>query len=429
MNYSSVKDDELILSYLDRELDPDGIQELKIRLKRPGFQLRLAQFSVDTAGLYEIGSQNGLRVLDTLPRIPVVSPRTWLLPAAAAAVFVLMVSAWLTAVVMLRPEPLITMTEVKGTVFAEKISDPIQTGAQLPSGAALTSIEPGTSFAFFNGTTAVLGAQTQVRIEQKEKILIFLKQGKITLSVTHGVPLEVSTPLSTVAVTGTEFSVERRGTYDAVKVREGSVQVERIADEKTVTLEKGSRIAVSVKDAPLERKPLFKTYQLAEIDFSENGADSFRGEFVTQGLPEGSKKGLKTARESDPDKENIMYSLGGSSWRRGFFSFTEKAVLHVRYKAEKFGYFHLMLTLRTGQLPGDFAANLFYQDFWKRNRPGEWIVADIPLDSYKGKYDPEEFSSFEGCVVYGFGLFSWTKDMNLTVDRIWVTYTEELDFD
>ncbi|NNE90377.1 MAG: hypothetical protein HKN23_01915 [Verrucomicrobiales bacterium] len=163
---------------------------------------------------------------------------------------------------------------------------------------------------------------------------------------------------------------------------------------------------------------------LWEEDFEEGefALSGWEGEFVSTGLPQDSKGGLKTIRKElgDSRTQRLISLPRGFAGRLELLPGTK---LHLNAKIEDGSWFNLFMLGQTQT--GDF--NLFKLSNEDLNlRHGEWITITIPFDQFQRKNaDLDQFvtnlPAGEGEFAFHLFFSSFDPDFTMTIDRIWVS--------
>lgn len=135
-----------------------------------------------------------------------------------------------TAVVLYRPAPVATLTQVAQATWEDGSS--IQTPAQLRPGERLSLATGYCSLHFADGTHVIVEGRAHFTVQSRNQIL--LGDGKLTVAMTGGAKgFVVQTPASIIADMGTEFgvSVDPSSGDTQVDVFKGSVRVTPSAQE------------------------------------------------------------------------------------------------------------------------------------------------------------------------------------------------------
>jgi hypothetical protein len=163
-------------------------------------------------------------------------------------------------------------------------------------------------------------------------------------------------------------------------------------------------------------------------DFENGAAPGWVGEIVTEGLPAGSKFGLRTVDRETGGGVSSQIQLP-ADWNRGLFALTPRSTLHVTYRrATSAGWLDVFMHTSGGsaQAPENSMFMLRHGQF--PGAAGEWQTASIPFSLFVRKVpDPTtgELAFIGGAPRDGeFVLalvFGGSPGFDLVIDRIWLT--------
>jgi hypothetical protein len=109
-----------------------------------------------------------------------------------------------------------------------------------------------------------------------------------------------------------------------------------------------------------------------------------------------------------------------NAWTAGLFELHEDSWLHLRFRMEKTGFFHVLFVARTNDPTNKRAVVFEAPQFWRRRPPGVWHEARVPLGKAKRLgVSPADYAL--PLVVYTVVVNSHLEDIGLEVDRLRVT--------
>jgi hypothetical protein len=448
------QDDGLIHRYLEGDLNDADKERLESLLSEASFCRRLAEHALDTAALYELGREGLLAPATRGGRTGAGPRRTlglsfWI--RLAAAIFVVVsVALWFAFkwIAPISSAPVACwVSDVSGSVSmasGDTVSDtdramslhphaPIRMGEWI----RVEGFGSYVQLAMSDGTQIVLTDRAVARIWKTEpQKQIFLERGHLSADVQQqieGRPLIISTPEADAEVLGTRLSISAESGETRLGVFTGRVQMRRHSDGRAIRVETGQQ-AVASRHTELVASPMSATPDTWSEDFEAGLPAQWRcGQWVTEGLPPGSAGGvLAEARFfGKPREDNYHCVTTYKDWTGGLFRIHEETVLHVTYKLERPGWFHIMMGVRSDREKQFHVGNYETQDgsLWKIPA-GQWRTVQMPLQiftkaSNDGKPMEGAVPPAPGDVVYMLFFNSLTQDLGLVVDRIWVTRGEE----
>ena len=427
--------DHLIQRYLDADLSEAECQAFDALLAQEDFCIRLAEYAVDTAHLYELGRE-GLLMGESGGRkqSPGHRRRALHLGAGVAALIavVVLVMIWMNHESM---TTLCQVTDVSGSVVLQTDQGEVRVekGSPVRVGDLIRAegLESYVQFAFADGTQMVLtdGAVVQVLHANGQK-KVFLYQGLLSADVSTQsaqIPLIISTPQANAKVLGTRLSLHADTNSTELGVFTGHVQMTRHSDGEVVDVKTGQQ-AVAARQGKLVVVPISPTADTWEEDFETGLPDHWRcGQWITHGLPDGSSGGVlaNALFFGKPRPDNYHCITTYKDWTRGLFRIHADSVLHVTYKLLDPGWFQIMICVRSDQEKQFHVGNYEAHDSTWWNVPAQqWHTVHIPLHSFAKSTDPDqtgELSPRIGDVAYMLFFNSLTQDIGLVIDRLWVT--------
>ncbi len=241
-----------------------------------------------------------------------------------------------------------------------------------PGDQLVTGRRSSATLTLSDQTVIRMRPQTEVALSDDGRNRIILPSGSIRATVapqSPGHPLMFATSNSEVLVLGTELELLTSGERSAVAVMEGSVQVTRTSDNATTTLSSGKFVSIlqsgefSVVSWP---QPPSKW----SLDFEHGLPSGWRGRKVAVGLPENSQGGIAPVPVLEDGE--VLLHLHSPIAPDGLFSWHDDSVLHVTFKVQPPGWFHISLVTRTYDHPRPSMRFVYANpDLWE-TLPGEW---------------------------------------------------------
>jgi ferric-dicitrate binding protein FerR (iron transport regulator) len=282
--------------------------------------------------------------------------------------------------------------------------------------------ESSTIVAYPDGTRLTLLGNTSVTYGDGQAKSLVVHEGTLAASVSRQpsrMPMLIATPLAQMEVLGTQFFVEALAGRTDLSVTEGRVRLVRIRDGESVEVPNGKHAVVTeqsqlvVQDIPSQKAAW-------ETDFEAGLPEGWiNGEHVTEGLPSGSRGGVKTARFEHPDGAIDYAIVTNDEWLSGLFTIEAKSHLHFTFKLQRTHWFNVLLVTRTSD-PRDprFSGNYIFNEL-RGLEQDRWYSATIPLALFnrihRGEVPVTEVIPFR----LSFG--SDQSNLHLVIDRMWVT--------
>lgn len=282
--------------------------------------------------------------------------------------------------------------------------------------------ESSTIVAYPDGTRLTLLGNTSVTYGDGRTKSLVVHEGTLAASVSRQpsqLPMLIATPLAHIEVLGTRFFVEALAGRTDLSVSEGRVRLVRIRDGESVEVPDGKH-AVVTEQCKLVVQDLPPHTAAWEADFEGGLPEGWvSGEHVTEGLPAGSRGGVKTAPFEHPDGAIDYTIVTNDEWLSGLFTIEAKSHLHFTFKLRRTHWFNVLLVTRTSD-PRDprFSGNYIFNEL-RGLAQDRWYTATIPLALFKrihrGEVPVTQVTPFR----LSFG--SDQSDLRLVIDRMWVT--------
>lgn len=278
------------------------------------------------------------------------------------------------------------------------------------------------NLAFSDGTQLRIGGDSIVSVDRVAPKTLRLDRGAVSARVTpqdDAYPMVLRTPLARVDVVGTEFSLATNDDITDVQVTRGQVRVTREQDGSSLLVPEGKRAVTRAESLQMEESG--SASGVWEEDYEDGLPVSTDGQFVSSGLPVGSKGGVADIRVSE---EQQVYAIDNFDWFNGFFQVYEDSHLHFIYRMEHPQWTNIFMLTR-GDDPAHGNAQL-HQHVWNRTEKanaGVWHEAVLPLAEFHRKIDGKftETPPVTGEICVGIA-WSWVDgERGMTVDRVWIT--------
>lgn len=282
--------------------------------------------------------------------------------------------------------------------------------------------ESSTVMAYADGTRLTLVGNTAVTCGDRRYKSAALQYGTLAASVApqpHESPMLLATPSAQVQVLGTRLQIEALANRTDLIVSKGRVRLVRTSDGQSVDVSDGEHAVVTEQNKLLVQD-IPSLSDRWEADFERGLPEGWDdGERVTEGLPPGSRGGVRAVRKENEDL-SILFSISSNeAWMQGLFATRKNSHIHVTFKMEHPKWLNLLLVTRTSD-PHEphFSGNYFFRDFpWVE--PGQWQTLSVPLAQLQRAHRGDV--PIEEVIPYKLTFFSDTPDRGLVIDRIWVT--------
>ena len=232
---------ELLMRYLDGKLSGDELRAVNALLRTDADARQwLREISHQAFALGDIARE---RTVEGKPATVATAPlQDWWRPLAWAAAAVALFAAGLFGWSQLGAQPVVTLTEVSGSVIWSGDKGATRTelaaGARLPAGTVETiGAVSSAQLRFSDGTLLTLGGNSELTFAVTGQKRIQLKSGSLTAAVTKqpaGHPMLVRTPTAEVEVLGTLFAISTEPEATQLDVASGSVRLRRLVDGRAV---------------------------------------------------------------------------------------------------------------------------------------------------------------------------------------------------
>lgn|GEM_PF-1887359 len=364
--------------------------------------------------------------------------RTWFLRLAAAAALVAVpLLGWLlnrpagragASAVVVRVEPgagEVQLLDRHGKATPLKAATELKPAARVAlNGKAATA-----SLVFPDASRIELSGPTEVSVQPNGTTMLQLHRGHLSAVLGTNLarnPFHLQTSNANVRVEGTRFTVRETAGLTEVSVEAGRARLTRRSDGREVEIKTGQ---FAVADG---RMDWVVGYLPADDgrwgeDFENGLPTGWRGQLVSEGLPPGSKHGLKTVRTQEPWGTFDVVELP-AEWSHGLIALNTNSVLHLTYRMAKPTWLNVFMhTIPPNAAPGEKAMFILRSAEFPGARAG-WATVSIPFARFVRKV-PDPVTGelhFTGgppkageriCTI----AFTAPHELDLVFDKIWVT--------
>jgi ferric-dicitrate binding protein FerR (iron transport regulator) len=275
---------------------------------------------------------------------------------------------------------------------------------------------------FRDGSRLVLNGETTVQVIEDDHKTVRVHHGNLAADVRPqppGRPMILTTQDAEVKVLGTKLSISEAKHKTEIAVVQGEVRVTRLSDRESLDLHSG-QMATAIKGS--QKLLLARLSELPDtytLDFEQLPTDWRAGELIQAGLPPGSRAGMR-ATPYHSDEFGIQYQIRShNAWTAGLFALHEDSWLHQRFRAERPGFFHVLLVARSDDPTNKRGVVFEAPQFWNRRQPDTWYEVSVPLGNAKRLGNsPPNFPL--PLVVYQLIVNSHLDDVGVVVDRLQV---------
>lgn len=329
------------------------------------------------------------------------------------------------------PKPaseIVTVARVAGTASwssADGNETPLAAEASLRSGSTITTSGPS-SFVVLNfadNTRLFIAGDSAVRCVSVSPKSFEITRGAVSATVTPQPtrkPMTLATPLASVEVLGTEFSLAATTHVTDLKVTEGRVKMTR-ADGESLVVDEGKR-ALAKSESP---KVVLEDASPQSGNWYENfeeglPANCNAGEHVTKALPDGSLGGVADIHVGEGTNE--VYAIDFNDWINGLFRVYDDSHLHIVYRMEHPGWMNIFFLTRADD-PETSDVTLHMLSTVQAPVNTRWHKAVIPLSKFMRKVDGKFTDLPPKNDQLCFGLaWSWVNGKrDMVIDAAWIS--------
>lgn len=364
--------------------------------------------------------------------------RTWVLRlAAAAAIVAAPLLAWLlnrpaergvSSAIVARIEPgrgEVQLLDGQGKATPVKASTELKSAARV----ALNGKDASAALVFPDATRIELSGPTEVGVMPDGTTMLQLHRGHLSAALGTNLargPFHLQTSNALVRVEGTRFTARETAGLTEVSVEAGRARLTRRADGREVEIKTGQ---FAVADGRMDWRIGYLPADDGRWgeDFETGLPTGWRGQLVSEGLPPGSKHGLKAVRTQEPWGTFDVVELP-AEWSHGLIALNTNSVLHLTYRMAKPTWLNVFMhTIPPNAAPGEKAMFVLRSEQFPGART-EWATVSIPFARFVRKVpDPVTGEmQFKGgppkigeraCTI----VFTAPHELDLVFDKIWVT--------
>ncbi|QDT93646.1 FecR family protein [Gimesia algae] len=292
------------------------------------------------------------------------------------------------------------------------------------------SLQPGDSVQTGRGSSATLqlSDQTRIRMQPKTEVVVYpqstggisVPSGSINANVTTqspGNPLTFFLPNAEVQVLGTELELLSIPGQSEVAVLEGKVQVTRKSDGSKRFVSTGQFLPV-FESRPLSVVDWPRPADEWSVDFENGLPVGWEGQQVRHALPNNSQGAVRSISVRQ-DMQTVQ-KIQSPQVPSGLFFWHDDSLLHLRFKIQPPGWFHIYLHARTYQNPQPVLTYCYVDLRLWQTQPGEWRTVSIPLSEFHLQTYTQDNPAL-GCIPLQITFSGESETDGFMIDRIWVT--------
>lgn len=364
--------------------------------------------------------------------------RMWFLRLAAAAALVAVpLLAWLlnqpaerggSSAIVARIEPgkgEVQLLDGQGTATPLKSSTELKSASRV----VLNGKDAMASLVFPDASRVELSGPTEVSVLPDGATMLQLHRGQLLAVLGTNLaraPFHLRTSNALVRVEGTRFTVRETAGLTEVSVEAGRARLTRRADGREVEIKTGQ---FAVADGRMDWRVGYLPAEDGRWgeDFEGGLPTGWRGQLVSEGLPPGSKHGLKAVRTQEP-WGTFHVVEPPAEWNHGLVILNTNSVLHLTYRMAKPTWLNVFMhTIPPNAATGEKAMFVLRSEQFPGYRQ-EWATVSIPFARFSRKVpDPVtgEMQFIGGppkpgervCTI----AFTAPHELDLVFDKIWVT--------
>jgi hypothetical protein len=428
-NTPDARVEELMIRYWDGALDERGLAELNAALAaRPEWRSVFNELCLQVVTLGDRAAAQRLN----RPKRWRLRPRTAGLVAVAALVVFAILAVWFGGTPSHSPGPSGDVARLVNAVGMVVLGNDAGEGQPVTADQALTAgpvistvgLQSSAEILCRDGTRLILGGETSVSLPQTLAGPIHLLQGDLAADPQRR-SVQIATPEAEVRAQGAKVALTRAAQTTLVGVtaptdpRPGEVQLTRVADGRTVALRPGE-VAATRGDEDLRPRLLPPPPDDLLVTFGKELPHGWgAGNLVFDNLPAGSEAAVRAVPRPTPRGQLFHKVQSQKDWTNGLFTIHDDTQLHVRFRVEKPGFFHILVVTRTPDPTERMCVVLEGPDIFKDRQAGHWYTAHVPFSAFKPtdarKSDQKPLVAF--LVLFD----SQVVDRGLTIERYWIT--------
>lgn len=294
---------------------------------------------------------------------------------------------------------------------------------------ALSGKDATASLVFPDASRVELSGPTEVSVLPGGTTMLQLHRGQLSAALGTNLsraPFHLQTSNALVRAEGTRFTLRETGGLTEVSVEAGRARLTRRADGREVEIKTGQ---FAVADGRMDWRVGYLPAEDGRWgeDFEGGLPTGWRGQLVSEGLPPGSKHGLKAVRTQEP-WGTFHVVEPPAEWNHGLVILNTNSVLHLTYRMGKPTWLNVFMhTIPPHAAPGEKAMFVLRSAEFPGARTG-WATVSIPFARFVRKV-PDAVTGelrFTGgqpmngervCTI----VFTAPHELDLVFDKIWVT--------
>lgn len=357
--------------------------------------------------------------------------------AAAAAMVAAPLLVWLlnrpverggSSAIVARVEPgsgEVQLLDGQGKATPVKIPTELKAASRI----ALSGKYATASLVFPDASRVELSGPTEVSIQPGGTAMLQLHRGQLSAALGTNLsraPFHLRTSNALVRVEGTRFTVRETAGLTEVSVEAGRARLTRRTDGREVEIKSGQ---FAVADGRMDWRVGYLPADDGRWseDFETGLPTGWRGQLVSEGLPPGSKHGLKAVRTQEP--WGTFYVVEPpAEWNHGLVILNTNSVLHLTYRMAKPTWLNVFMhTIPANAAPGEKAMFMLRSEQFPGVRT-EWATVSIPFARFVRKAPNPVTGEMQfiggpprsgerACTM----VFTAPHELDLVFDKIWVT--------
>lgn len=279
-----------------------------------------------------------------------------------------------------------------------------------------------------SSATLQLPDQTRIRIQPETEVVVYphsangisVPSGSIKAKVMpqspHN-PLTFILPNAEVQVLGTELELLSVPGQSEVAVLEGKVQVTRNSDGAKRFVSTGQFLPVTDSE-PFSVMNWPRPADEWSVDFERGLPVGWEGQRVRHALPKNSRGAIRSISVRQ-DLQTVQ-KIQSPQVPSGLFFWHEDSLLHLRFKIQPPGWFHIYLHARTYEDPRPVLVYCYVDLRLWQTQPGEWRTVSIPLSEFRLQSYARDKPAL-GRIPLQISFSGESETDGFMIDRIWVT--------
>lgn len=290
-------------------------------------------------------------------------------------------------------------------------------------------VQPGDRIQTGRGSSAtlLLSDQTEIRIRPESEFVLdpaspgrlALSHGSLSARVTRqtgGRALTFVLPNSEVRVLGTELELLALPRRSEVAVLEGRVRVIRSTDQTAAEIIAAQHVSIPESGPLLVRDWPLPPDEWSE-DFEHGLPAGWTGRAQRGALPSGSQGAVAAA----PGQliRDLDLEISSPPGRSGLFAWHDDSVLHLTFRVQPPGWFHIYLLAGTYEQPDAAVPYCFVNPILWQSSAGQWRTVSIPLSEFRPLTAVQGEPTL-GRIPVRLAICGKRDMADVLIDRIWV---------